>query len=51
MKGMWAYLDTIGCVEEITGHLVYFVGTVLPLPIEYHEIPPVTAGIVCSLNK
>jgi len=41
---------TIGCIREITGHPVYFVGTGLPQMIEYHEAPPVTAGIVYFLN-
>ena len=51
MKGMCAHPDTIGCGPEITGHPVYFDATVLPRPIEHHETPPVTAGVVCFLNK
>ena len=51
MKGMCAHLDIIGFGQEIVEHPTYFVAIVLPLPIEYHETPPVTAGIVCSLNK
>ena len=50
MKGMCTHFDTIGCVREIT-EPIYFVGIVLPLPIKYHKTPPVTTGIVCSLNK
>jgi len=51
MKGMSAHLDIIGCGPETTGHPGYFVATALRLSIEYHETPPVTAGIICSLNK
>ena len=51
MKGVCAHLDTIGCGQETTAHPVYFVATVFPRLIEYHETPPVTAGVVCSLNK
>jgi len=52
MKGMSAHLDIIGCGPETTGYpSAYFVATALRLLIEYHETPPVTAGIVCSLNK
>ena len=51
MKGMSAHFDTIGCGPEITGHPVYFVVTVLVRLMEYHETLPITAGIVCSLNK
>jgi len=51
MKGTYAHFDTIGCGREITGHSAYFVPTPRPLPIEHHETPPVTAGIVCYLNK
>ena len=51
MKGMCTHFDTIGCIRKITGHPVYFVATVFPRLIEYHEAPPVTAGVVCSLNK
>jgi len=46
-----AHVDTIGCGPETTGQLGYFVATALRLQIEYHETPPVTARIVCSLNK
>jgi len=51
MQGTCAHFNTIECGPEITGHPVYFVASVLPLPIEHHESPPVTGGIVCSLNK
>ena len=51
MKGMCAHFNTIKCGPEITRHPVYIVATVLPLPTEHHESLPVTAGIVCSLNK
>ena len=51
MKGMHAHFDAIGCGRENTGHPAYFVATAHLLPIEHHETPPVTAGIVCSLNK
>jgi len=51
MEGMYAHFDTIGCDQEITGPPGYFVAIVLLRPIEHHETPPVTAGIICSLNK
>jgi len=51
MKGMSAHLGIIGYGPETTAQLGYFVATALRLPIEYHETPPVTTGIVCSLNK
>ena len=51
MKDMRAHFDTIGYVQEITGHPGYFVATMLPRPIEYHKTPPVIAGIIGSLNK
>ena len=50
MKGMYAYLDTIRCGQEIATYPVYFIATILPLLVEYHETLPVTAVIVCFLN-
>ena len=51
MKGTCADLDTVWCGQEMyTGNPVYFIAIVLPRPIGYHKTPPVTAGIVCSLN-
>ena len=51
MKGRRAHLDTIGCGPEITSHLGYFEAAGLPRSINHHETPPVTAGVVCFLDK